>query len=92
MARQKKEDANETFEARFARLQEVVRTLESGALPLDQGVALFKEGMALSSACREQLDKARHEITILTKDGPMPYQPLPETAEDEDADDERRDA
>ena len=88
MARQKKEDAHETFEARFARLQDIVKTLEGGALPLDQGVALFKEGMALSSACREQLDKARHEITILTRDGPMPYQPLPETDEDEDVADE----
>ncbi len=82
MARQKREEAGReaTFESRFARLQEIVHILESGNLPLEAGVALFKEGMVLSQACREQLDKARHEITLLSQDGPVPLAP-PETAE-----------
>ena len=77
MASQKKEDAgNETFESRFARLQEIVRDLESGALSLEDGVALYKEGMALSQTCREQLAKARHEITLLSQEGPAPFAPM----------------
>ncbi len=84
MARQKKEEAGReaTFESRFARLQEIVQALESGNLPLEAGVALFKEGMALSQACREQLDKARHEITLLSQDGPLPFEPEESSEED----------
>ena len=86
MARQKKEDVGSeaTFESRFARLQEIVQTLESGSLPLEAGVALFKEGMVLSQACREQLDKARHEITLLSGEGSVPFT-LADGALEEDA-------
>ena len=53
-----------TFEKKMARLQEIVAALESGDLPLEKGMALYKEGAACSRHCREQLDKARHELEI----------------------------
>ncbi len=47
------------YEAAMARLQEVVAALEAGDLPLERGVALYKEGLGLSRACRERLRTAR---------------------------------
>jgi len=53
------------FEARMARLREIVEKLEGGSLPLEEGVTLFREGVELAKSCRERLDKARNEVTIL---------------------------
>ena len=52
------------FEKKMARLQEIVTALESGDLPLEKGMALYKEGAACSRYCREQLEKARHELEL----------------------------
>lgn len=65
----KAEDTPKTFEERLARLQEIVGSLEVGNLPLDTGLTLYKEGMALSQSCRVQLEQARNEIRVLTAQG-----------------------
>ncbi|WP_461211497.1 exodeoxyribonuclease VII small subunit [Desulfocurvus sp. DL9XJH121] len=57
--------AKDTFESRLARLREIVDKLESRDLPLEDGVALFKEGVELAKACRVQLEKARNDVKIL---------------------------
>lgn len=87
MARRKTEADSPAFEDRFARLQEIVRVLEAGDQPLEAGLALYKEGVALAATCREQLDKARHEITILSRQGAVAYEP--DAVRDEDANDMR---
>ncbi|MBQ3060548.1 MAG: exodeoxyribonuclease VII small subunit [Desulfovibrio sp.] len=48
----------------MARLQEIVAALESGNLPLEEGMALYREGAECSRFCRQQLDKARHELSL----------------------------
>jgi exodeoxyribonuclease VII small subunit len=55
-----------TFEERLQRLQEIVAGLESGALPLEESVNLYKEGLTLSRQCKEQLEKARNEVLLLS--------------------------
>jgi exodeoxyribonuclease VII small subunit len=77
----KKKHPPDTFDARLARLQEIATLLESGALPLEEGLALYKEGMGLSKACREQLEHARNEILLCTEAGLRPFE---ETGEAED--------
>lgn len=62
-----------TFEERLARLQAIVTTLEAGDSPLEESVALYKEGLAHAAACREQLEKARHEIRLCTETGTEPF-------------------
>ncbi|WP_320170872.1 exodeoxyribonuclease VII small subunit [Maridesulfovibrio sp.] len=54
-----------SFEDRLERLKEIVAALEKGDLPLEEGVALFKEGRALSAECAGQLAKARNEVMIV---------------------------
>lgn len=58
--------AKETFEDRLARLKDVVDRLERGDLPLEEGVALYKEGLALAKACGRQLEAARHEVRMVS--------------------------
>uniref|UniRef100_B8DNM8 Exodeoxyribonuclease 7 small subunit n=1 Tax=Nitratidesulfovibrio vulgaris (strain DSM 19637 / Miyazaki F) TaxID=883 RepID=B8DNM8_NITV9 len=55
------------YEAAMARLQEVVAALEAGDLPLERSVALYKEGLSLSRACRDRLRTARNEIRLFTE-------------------------
>ncbi|NDV25397.1 exodeoxyribonuclease VII small subunit [Desulfovibrio sp. JC010] len=55
-----------TFENRLDRLKAIVSALEKGDLPLEEGVALFKEGQILSKECAKQLEKARNEVKIVT--------------------------
>ena len=56
-----------TFEASIARLEEVVKLLESGDAPLDDALALFEEGTALIKVCSGMLDEAEQKVTLLTK-------------------------
>lgn len=70
-----------TFEDRLRRLQEIVAALENDDLPLEDSVRLYKEGLALSRACREQVEKARNEVRLLTEEG---LEPFDETRLDEE--------
>jgi len=53
------------FEAALARLEEIVKALESGNAPLDSSLALFEEGVGLVRLCSSQLDFAESRIKIL---------------------------
>lgn len=57
-------EAKDRFEDRMQRLSTIVETLEKGELPLEEGVALFKEGLLLAKGCREQLETARNEVSV----------------------------
>ena len=62
-----------TFEERLARLQAIVTALETGNSPLEENVALYKEGLVHAAACREQMEKARHDIRLCTESGTEPF-------------------
>ena len=53
------------FEDALARLEEIVKALESGNAPLDSSLALFEEGVGLVRLCSSKLDKAESRIKIL---------------------------
>jgi exodeoxyribonuclease VII small subunit len=56
-----------SFEDRLERLKLVVEQLERGDLPLEEGVALYKEGLELVKACGKQLETARHEVKLVSE-------------------------
>jgi len=60
-------DNNITFEKALARLEEIVRMLESGSAPLDQSLELFEEGVKLVKMCNSKLDNVEQRIKILSK-------------------------
>ena len=73
-----------SFVERLRRRQEVVAALENGDLPLEDSVRLYKEGLTLSRSCREQLEKARNEVRILTEQGFEPFDEKKITEDGED--------
>ena len=75
--------AEKKFEDALARLEEIVRELESGDLPLEQSLKMFEEGVKLSRICNKRLEDAERRVEILLKDkaGTIVAQPFPEEAE-----------
>ncbi|HEY6012238.1 MAG TPA: exodeoxyribonuclease VII small subunit [Nitrospirota bacterium] len=76
--------AEKKFEAALARLEEIVKELESGDLPLERSLKLFEEGIKLSRLCNKRLEDAerRVEILIRDKDGHMTARPFDEQEEE----------
>ncbi|HTZ31474.1 MAG TPA: exodeoxyribonuclease VII small subunit [Methylomirabilota bacterium] len=66
------------FERSLARLEEVVRKLESPQLSLDEAMKLFEEGVELSRECQKQLEEAEGRVEILLKkaDGKLAAEPF----------------
>jgi len=51
-----------TFESALARLEAVVREIESGKAPLDKTLELFEEGKALVDYCEKALSNAEQSV------------------------------
>ena len=66
------------FEKNMDRLRVIVEQLESGELPLEKGVALYKEGLGLSGACRVQLEEAKLVVNQVNAGGLSPFEDGPE--------------
>lgn len=69
-----------TFEQALTRLEEIVRQLERGEVPLEQSLALFEEGTGLVKTCSGLLDQAELKVSRLVKgaDGTpqeVPFEP-----------------
>ena len=60
-------EQSKSFEASMKRLEEIVRTMERGDMPLEQSLALFEEGTALVRSCAAMLDEAEMKIVKLMK-------------------------
>lgn len=55
-----------SFEEAMERLEEIVRLLESGELPLDETVRLYEEGQRLRQFCERKLNAAEKRIKVVT--------------------------
>lgn len=65
MAEEKK-----TFEENLADLEEIVKNLETGNVPLEEAMEKFKRGVTLSKELEKTLSDAEETVTkIMTKDG-----------------------
>ena len=60
-------EQSKSVEASMQRLEEIVRTMERGELPLDQSLKLFEEGTGLVRSCGAMLDAAELKIVKLMK-------------------------
>ena len=76
--------AEKNFEAALARLEEIVKKLETGDLPLEQSLKLFEEGVKLSRLCNKRLEEAERKVENLLKDkaGNIVAQPFEEPEEE----------
>ena len=58
------------FEEAMLKLEEVVQKLETGDVPLEDAITLYKKGMELSAYCHGKLQDAEKQlISIIDKDG-----------------------
>ena len=66
------------FEKSLARLEEVVKRLESAELSLDEAMKLFEEGVNLTANCKQELDAAEGKVQMLIKqrDGSLKAEPF----------------
>lgn len=62
------EQQSRTFEASLEALEQIVRDLEQGDLPLEKSLELFEQGIRLSRECQERLSQAERRIEILLRD------------------------
>lgn len=51
-----------SFEDALRALEEIVRKLEAGEVPLDQSISLYERGAALRQHCQARLDAAQLKI------------------------------
>ncbi len=62
---EKKEKTINPFETKLARLEEIVKSMESGQLGLEDSLKLFEEGIKISRDCQTELDAAEQKVEIL---------------------------
>lgn len=58
-----------SFETAIKQLDDIVRSLENGDIPLDEALALFEKGVKLTEVCTAKLNAAEKQIKLLVKDG-----------------------
>ena len=55
------------FEQSLEKLEEIVRHLEKGDMPLSDSLKLFEEGTTLLTSCNKMLDDAEQKVVKLKK-------------------------
>ena len=70
-----------SFEAAMARLEVIVKALEGDSLSLDESLALYEEGVALTRRLSRELGEAEQKVMILqrTPDGEIKPAPFAST-------------
>ena len=57
------ETGEQTFEQALTQLDETVRALEAGDLPLGEATRLYEKGMSLARVCSDMLAAAELKVT-----------------------------
>ena len=55
------------FESALQRLEEIVKKLDSGDLPLASLLEVYEEGVTLSRFCQTKLEEAERKVEILNR-------------------------
>lgn len=53
---------NASFESNMQRLEQIVRAMERGDVPLEESLKLFQEGTDLVRSCNQLLDEAQLQV------------------------------
>jgi len=74
-------ESPQNFEQALDRLEEIVRMLEQGEMPLDEALEVFEEGVRLSRFCHGKLRRAEQRVEILLRNEDGEIEPRPFEAE-----------
>lgn len=58
---------SKTFEQSITRLEEIVKRMERGDVPLEEALSLFEEGTGLVASCTKLLNEAELKVVQLSK-------------------------
>ena len=72
------------FEDAMRELEDIVKRLESGDLPLEDSIKTFEQGISLSKYCFNKLEEAEKRVSMLVKDGVRINQEPFDLKDDED--------
>ena len=73
------ENAELTFEEALAKLEKIVRQLESGNVPLDHLMQLYDEGNELIRFCSDKLSAAEAKVRVVEeKNGEIAFRDFQE--------------
>ena len=56
---------NKTFEEKMQRLEQLVKAMERGDVPLEEALKLFQEGTELVRDCSKLLDDAQLQVKMI---------------------------
>lgn len=70
-----------TFEDGMQELEEIVRNLEQGQMPLEESFKAFERAVSLQKALQELLDDGDRRIRVLTEVGEREFAEEAETCE-----------
>lgn len=56
---------NKTFEESMQRLEQIVRAMERGDVPLEESLKLFQEGTDLVRNCGKLLEEAQLQVKLI---------------------------
>lgn len=74
-------EQNKTFEGNMQRLEQIVRAMERGDVPLEESLKLFQEGTDLVRQCGQLLDDAELQVKkIMTAPDGSPVEEVFEDA------------
>lgn len=59
--------SEKNFETAFARLEEILESMNSGSISLDESLKLYEEADGLINTCSKRLNDAERKIEILIK-------------------------
>lgn len=62
-------DSSNSFESKLARIDAIVKELETNQVPLDRAIELFKEGKELTRQCEALLKNAQEQVDRAMSDG-----------------------
>ena len=57
-----------SFEEKLTELETIVKSLESGNVPLDEAITKFNEAMVLSKECNDRLKSAEENVNKILKE------------------------
>jgi exodeoxyribonuclease VII small subunit len=64
-----KNNKTTAFEDAIQQLENIVTSLETGDLSLEESLVSFEKGIKLTHDCQKQLNEAEHKIALLIGEG-----------------------
>jgi exodeoxyribonuclease VII small subunit len=74
-------DKPKTFEEALEKLEEIVASIESGKVPLEESISRYERGIGLVKQCRTILDRAEKKIQLLARGAGETLEPAGELDE-----------